>query len=174
MNLYGYAGGDPINRSDPFGLCAQAADTVRVTVQCPDGSRDSTQHATFRPATAAETGAASAAIAGMTYSGREASVGNAAIGALPGGLPPYVFGAVSTQGYPVVTAAMWEQNSGFLLLREDVAGLLVSSGPNARVPVPGGSSSTRICTAIGHEGLHAVRVGHGSRMDRLQGGFRCQ
>ena len=27
LNLYGYAGGDPINFSDPFGLCAQSTGT---------------------------------------------------------------------------------------------------------------------------------------------------
>jgi RHS repeat-associated protein len=173
LNTYGYTAGDPVNFGDPFGLCGVAADSIRVSVQCPNGTIDTTQYAIVRPATAAESGAASSVIAGMSYQGREQNVGNSAIAALPGGLPPWIFAAQSTQGFPVVTAAAWESTGGFLLLREDVAALLMSAGPNSRVPVPVGRSSMRICTAIGHEGLHAVGVGHGARMDRLQGGFRC-
>jgi hypothetical protein len=34
MNLYGYANGDPVNYSDPFGLCGQSAgsDTTKVEI----------------------------------------------------------------------------------------------------------------------------------------------
>lgn len=41
MNLYGYAGGDPINRSDPFGLCPKSAGGDGKTEDlddCPRGS----------------------------------------------------------------------------------------------------------------------------------------
>ncbi len=39
LNLYGFAGGDPVNFSDPLGLCAGPPDSVQVTVtvQCPNG-----------------------------------------------------------------------------------------------------------------------------------------
>jgi len=33
LNLYGYAGGDPINFSDPFGLCVDEDDTCREMVK---------------------------------------------------------------------------------------------------------------------------------------------
>ena len=33
LNLYGFAGGDPVNYQDPFGLCAQeTGDSIRTTV----------------------------------------------------------------------------------------------------------------------------------------------
>lgn len=35
MNLYGYAAGDPINNSDPFGLCPYTNHTTDVS-DCPD------------------------------------------------------------------------------------------------------------------------------------------
>jgi len=38
LNLYGFAGGDPINFSDPFGLCAQGSgDSVKTTVSVACG-----------------------------------------------------------------------------------------------------------------------------------------
>lgn len=38
MNLYGYAGGDPINFSDPFGLCPDSVKTEKG--DCPGGLSD--------------------------------------------------------------------------------------------------------------------------------------
>jgi len=35
MNLYGYAGGDPVNNSDPFGLCPEKLRDARGN--CPGG-----------------------------------------------------------------------------------------------------------------------------------------
>ena len=48
LNLYGYAGGDPVNFSDPFGLCPEGvqADSARgtgrreSTLYCADGSTE--------------------------------------------------------------------------------------------------------------------------------------
>jgi hypothetical protein len=48
MNLYGFAGGDPVSYSDPFGLCpegvgadsARATGTRETTIWCEDGSSE--------------------------------------------------------------------------------------------------------------------------------------
>ncbi|MBK7907333.1 MAG: hypothetical protein IPJ78_12360 [Gemmatimonadetes bacterium] len=48
LNLYGFAGGDPVNVSDPFGLCPEGvqADSARgtgrreTTIYCADGSAE--------------------------------------------------------------------------------------------------------------------------------------
>lgn len=38
MNLYGYAGGDPINNSDPFGLCPEPGSEEYTGETCFDGA----------------------------------------------------------------------------------------------------------------------------------------
>ena len=179
LNLYGYAGGDPINRSDPFGLCSEGTDSTRVTVQCPDGSLDTTQYATTSVASATEVAALLQALAGMSYeaSGLFDLLGEGAISALisslGGGLGK--FNSTSTQGLPVVTAAGFS-SSGYLYLRDDVSARATGGGMNSMVPVPTGTSTMSVCTAIGHEGFHAIGIGVDQHpvIAALQGGFRCR
>jgi len=178
LNLYGYAGGDPINRSDPFGLCSPTTDSIPVTVQCPDGSQE-TQYATTSQATAAEAAALQQALAGMSYAGPGVTslLGMAAHGALvssaSGGFGK--FNGTSTQGYPVVTAAGFGSD-GYLYLRDDVATLVTAGKMKSMVPVPTGTSTMSVCTAIGHEGFHAIGLGEAMHptIAVLQGGFRCR
>lgn len=178
LNLYGYAGGDPINRSDPFGLCAESADSTKVTVQCPDGSQE-TQYATTSVASAAETAALFQALAAMSYDGAGlvGLLGNAALGALSSSVSGGYgkFSTTSTQGYPVITAAGFGTD-GYLYLRDDVSGLATGGGMNAMVPVPTGRSTMSVCTAVGHEGFHAIGMPESmhSAIAVLQGGFRCR
>jgi len=44
LNLYGFAEGDPVTFSDPFGLCqTEAGDTTKTVCPAPSGSSDSFQ-----------------------------------------------------------------------------------------------------------------------------------
>lgn len=48
LNLFGYAGGDPINRADPMGTCARAAGGDGKTLSwddCPEGSEGADYYA---------------------------------------------------------------------------------------------------------------------------------
>jgi hypothetical protein len=171
-------GGDPINFSDPFGLCAEGADSIPVTVQCPDGSQER-QHATTSAASVAETAALLQALAEMSYDGTGiiGLLGNAAIGSLvssvSGGYGK--FSATSTQGYPVITAAGFGSD-GYVYLRDDVSSLATGGGMNAMVPVPTGTSTMSVCAAIGHEGFHGSGMGENMHptIAVLQRGFRCR
>jgi uncharacterized protein RhaS with RHS repeats len=177
LNLYGYAGGDPVNRSDPFGLCAQDADSVLVDVkQCVAGEEvDGKAWAVF---TNTEEGNAAlkAGVARMSFTGSSPE-GTAALDWLSSQTDGYyVIRGTSTDGNPVLTAGKYW--SGFLFLREDVAAQVNAGQLNARVSVPSGVSRIRVCTVLGHEGLHGgARLRH-PRDDRailrIQQGFRCQ
>lgn len=74
MNLYGYAGGDPVNYSDPFGLCPIPAD------DCPPGYWTAL-------------GTAAGAIIGGTGGGAGGFLAGFGVGAIPGGLAGAAQGA---------------------------------------------------------------------------------
>ncbi len=185
LNLYGFANGDPVNFSDPFGLCAQS-DSLTVTVCVLDNGRE--REVTTKAAVVSDPALMNAitqAIGGMTFAGASANaeLGAQAIAAL--GTSVNVYGAVAVfpntvDGMPVVTAAgtVWHDGADpALALRADVAGLIQGGGVNRLVPVPAGRrSNLRVCGALGHEGVH-MALGPGSgegTPTRLQGGFRCR
>jgi uncharacterized protein RhaS with RHS repeats len=177
MNSYGFAAGDPVNFSDPFGLCAQGADSVQVdVVQCVDEKEvDGKAWAVF---TNTEEGNAAlqAGVAGMSFTGSSPE-GAAALdwlGAQAFGY--YVIRGTSTDGNPVLTAGGYK--SGFLFLREDVAAQVNAGQMNAMVSVPRGGSRMSVCTVLAHEGLHGGaglrHPRHDRAIRRIQQGFRCQ
>ena len=177
LNLYGYAGGDPINYADPFGLCAQAADSVLVDVtQCMNGQEVAGKAWAVWYNTPEGNASLQEAVGTMSFSGSSPEGASALSWLKNQTTGYYVIRGTSTAGNPVLTAGGYQ--SGFLLLREDVAGMLESGGMNEMVPVPNGRSNTRVCTVLGHEGLHGgAGLGHpgdNRAINRIQQGFRCR
>jgi RHS repeat-associated protein len=185
VNLYSYAGNNPVMFTDPFGLCAQSGgDSVEVKVCILDNGKR--REVTAKAAVVSDPaliGAVRQAAAGMTFGGarRDAALGNSAVSALQTSVNSWHQVAVipnTVNGKPVITAAatVWGSGDPALALRADVANLVQSGHLNALVPVPSGQSNVTVCGALGHEGVH-MTLGQGAgegTPTRLQGGFRCR
>jgi len=176
LNLYGFATGDPVNFSDPFGLCAQG-DSLKVSVTvCVDGEQRPGEAWAIKVTDPAQIAAVVEALNGMSFDGDDA-LGGQAIDALlnvasNGNL--VMHRSTSVGGHDVLTAAGANSAANVLTFRQDVFSLVTAGNMNGMVPVKSGTSPISVCTATGHEGLHLVGVGHGSTMQSLQAGFKCQ
>ncbi|MFQ5705682.1 MAG: RHS repeat-associated core domain-containing protein, partial [Gemmatimonadales bacterium] len=179
LNLYGFAGGDPVNFSDPFGLCAQG-DSVQVAVTvCVNGEERPGVARGVKITDKAQIAAVLDAIGSMSFEGADERGGkaiDALVDAVSNGTL-VVHRSTSVGGHDVVTAAGARdlgELGKLLTFRQDVFSLVTGGNMNAMVPVRTGTSPMSVCTATGHEGLHFVGVGHGATMKRLQGGFACR
>jgi hypothetical protein len=157
LNLYGYANGDPINFSDPFGLCSAQAGpdsiTIEVTVRCDDGKTTETQSVTAKRVNAADLEAL-AAIVGEIAGGSPAfSVDQvqAAYRGVIGTGDVYQYDVRAAGG--IVTAGGVTSNTGVVGFRSDVWGRI----RGGRTDLSG-----RTCVPVGHEGVHLVQVQRGN------------
>ncbi|HUE85104.1 MAG TPA: hypothetical protein VMO26_03425, partial [Vicinamibacterales bacterium] len=160
INLYGFAGGDPVNFSDPFGLCASAADSVQVnvTVQCADGSLE---QRTVWAQEVTDNHAKGRLIAGVSSLSMSGSAEDAtSLTAIHDAVIEVVlFGKLyqmpsQVGGLPVVTAGgVPVGNSSAMLFREDVWNNIRGGNFSRSLP---GRPKLQTCQIIGHEGYHLV------------------
>jgi RHS repeat-associated protein len=161
LNAYGFTEGDPINVSDPFGLCA-AGDTIRVTVtvQCPGGSIEQQQVTAIRVRDPAAAGdliaiASAARIRGdkatlaLFLAGNEALVDAALFGSL------YVHPTTTAEGGHVLTAG-GAAGTNVLSFRSDVWANIRARRSRAMV------GGLRTCAIVAHEGMHLALSARGT------------
>jgi RHS repeat-associated protein len=162
INLYGYAGGDPVNFSDAYGLCAQAVgDTIRfsVTVQCRDSTTGRRDVDAVQVTDAAQIQTLLSAVSRLSggTSGYTASDVIAAYQSVSGSV--YTYPSRSADGLDILTAGAAEP--GRVAFRVDVWGDIQSGRLGRRLGQDREGNTVRICTVLGHEGSHLVQYRNG-------------
>ncbi len=155
MNLYGYAGGDPINRSDPFGLCAEGADSVlvTVTVDCNDGTTSKKQvwakQASATEMAAVQTAAHRLTGGTATYTPADVALAYDVLVAQGG-----IYSIPTTVGgYNVIEGAVTQTGGGqpaFVAFRSDALAGIASGNLGLQI----GNIGMNVATIVGHEGAH--------------------
>ncbi len=161
LNLYGYAGGDPINRSDPFGLCSASQDSVKVEVDviCSNTGmkgRDSVwAYRVTDPAALAQLGSQASRLRGGSGHFPPADVASAYGGVIADGAV-YTIGTSSVGGHAVAVGGV-AGDYPFVAFRSDYWGL-IQSGSLGSTPAGAGLSAAGV---LGHKGVHLVQFGRG-------------
>ena len=159
--MYGYANGDPINNSDPFGLCAQGADSVLVTVTVDCNDRTTSKKQVWaKQATAAEMAEVQSAAnrltgGNATYTPADVALGYAQVIATGG-----IYSIPTTVGgYTVLEGALTQTGGGqpaFVAFRSDALAGIVSGNLGLKV----GNLGMNVATIVGHEGAHLWQSKH--------------
>lgn len=172
LNLYGYAGGDPINFSDPFGLCAEGADSVQVSVQVTCPNKTTETHSVWAHAVSSEEEAAIVAAASRLTGGsrrfRPADVAMAYQAQASGG-GFYVI-PVSVAGGTVAEGGVSSSQSGVLAVgfRRDVLDAITRGDLGQAV----GNLGKNVANVVGHEGVHLLAEPSELIANRIRWGFR--
>lgn len=174
LNQYGYVGADPINRSDPFGLCSQAADSVQVTVtvDCPTGP-DETATVWAQRVSEAEEQAILAAAGRLTGGSRRYRPSDVSIAyqaqASSGG---FFSIPVSLNGGTVIEGGITQLINGAaaVAFRADVLSAL--SNGDLGMPIGTGRRAQNVANIVGHEGVHLLGEPGELIPLRIRWGFR--
>jgi hypothetical protein len=175
MNLYGYAGADPINRSDPFGLCSQAADSVQVTVtvDCPGSAPN--EKATIWVHRVSETEEQAILTAAGSLSGGSRLYPPARVAeayqaqARTGGI--YSF-PISVNGGTVIEGGVTQHVGGVTVVgfRADVVSAAARGDLGLRMG--SGTRAQNVANIIGHEGIHLLGETGEMIPDRVRWGIK--
>ncbi|HWO89996.1 MAG TPA: RHS repeat-associated core domain-containing protein [Gemmatimonadales bacterium] len=153
INLYAYAGNNPVSFSDPFGLCADAGDSIRVDVrvQCANGTNE--YHTIWAhqvdPAQMQQFGAAIDKLGGGSSVTPAADVQQELRTIQASG---QVYTIPRTYNGGTVMLSGQARTDGKMVFREDYWNGIVSGQLNTRPP---GATYTP-CFVMGHEGGHRV------------------
>ena len=174
LNLYGFAGGDPINFSDPFGLCAQAGDSVKttVTVDCGDGTT-AEKEIWAQQASQQQMGEVKAAAGRLTGGSAEFTPGDVqwAYNSLASSGQIYTF-PTAVDGRTVLEGGLTkvEGSSTYVAFRDDVMSG-IQAGDLGRVVGVIGGLQFNVATVVGHEGVHLLDQNLNNREARALGVF---
>jgi len=160
LNLYGFASGDPVNFSDPYGLCSQVGDSVRttVTVDCGGGKTESVdiwiQKAT--PAQTEALGHAAARLEGGSAEFTPATV-QWAYGVITDRDMVFSF-PETVDGHAVLEGGLTKIGGldSWVGFRSDVWSGVVAGDLGMSV----GNLGFNVVTVIGHEGVHLLGGSH--------------
>jgi RHS repeat-associated protein len=170
VNLYGFANGDPVSYSDPYGLCARGpGDTIRISVvvDCGDGTTgvrevnavqvtDPAQIARFVAGANAARFRGNAAETQLFRDGVAEALNVAQNGKLYS--HPSRVGRLKV----LTTGGVPSGTSGSITLREDLWANLSRGRYGARVPGGGHGTYLQVCGVIAHEGGHSALNARGT------------
>ncbi len=159
LNLYGYGNGDPINNSDPFGLCVSDSVKTTVTIDC-GGGKTSTRRIWAKQATDAEMAGVATAAGRLTGGNAEFSPGDiahayqtlAATGSIFV-LPKTVDGKLVLEGGVTNTGGGTRAYTAF---RRDALNAIAKGNLGATI----GNLGMNAATVLGHEGAHLFGSRH--------------
>ncbi|MBX3175267.1 MAG: hypothetical protein KF709_12700 [Gemmatimonadaceae bacterium] len=147
VNQYGYVGGDPVNFSDPFGLCGEKAGEVEVNGKCLDA----------KAAIGVVVGAAMGAIGrGLGMLRQAAASRRAAQAASLADDVSEVHGALDPVAQSMRTTAVLETNGG----------RIAAGGARDLTPAQRGAAASRGLQTAAAPGVHAEQTA-------LQAAFRA-
>jgi hypothetical protein len=163
VNLYAYAGNNPIAYGDPFGLCASddPPDEISVSVCVRRGNKVTEEDVTATRVTDASLlrkiaeGATKLQGGSSDYSPGEVSaeiMATVAAGAV------YVYGQKTADGGEVLSLAVTKGQN--LTFRSDVSSQLGMGSSFLHRPI--GGKYQPACQVLGHEGVHLVQHRAGS------------
>lgn len=171
VNLYAYAGNNPISFRDPFGLCA-AGDSilVAVTIDCGDGSTSKravwAQQVSESDAAAVVTAAGHLTGGNKEYTPKLVAKGYAILAAA-GSI--YVFPA-SVDGHDVMEGGVTQTGDGrppHTAFRSDALAAFVSGNLSTAI----GNRGFTAAIVLGHEGAHLWGSKHPDTY-RIKWGFK--
>jgi hypothetical protein len=170
MNQYGFAGGDPVNRSDPFGLCSAPADSVEfeVTVDCGDNTTSTKKVWVTETMSAEEITAVLEAASRLT--GGSAEFNPFEVGLMYQGVARagnlFVLPA-SVEGYPVLNggATQTGAQSGAVAFTRPVIFALMGGNLGQMI------GKYDVANIVGHEGAHLLNADE-NQAYALSWGFR--
>lgn len=160
MNLYSYAGNNPIAFSDPFGLCA-AGDSILVTVEIDCGRGRPEKRAVWAQQVSDSAMTAIVAAAGRLTGGNRLYTPDkvqAAFQVLASAKSVYAFPR-SIDGHEVTAGGTTRTGGGlppYTAFREDALTAIVSGDLGAQI----GNIGFNAATILGHEGAHLLGSHH--------------
>jgi len=157
----GIAGGDPVNFSDPFGLCAAASDSLKIDVtrDCGDGTTDTV--------TVWAQQASPEDIAAVMSAAQRLTGGDPSVGLGPSDVQ-WAYGQVTSQGniytfptsiggFNVLQGAKTQTGagSGHVAFRADAMAAIRAGALGQMI----GNLGFNAATIVGHEGVHLLQPG---------------